>query len=60
MYKGNILDTVYVTVQMCNIKLQHKTNFKILDKRKFLWEISEISEISMLNVAKTPFLVMNR
>ena len=52
MYKGNILDIVYATVQMCNIKLEHKTNFKILDERKFLWEISKISEISMLNIAK--------
>ena len=27
MYRENMLDTVYATVQGCNIKLQHKMNF---------------------------------
>ena len=54
MYMINMLDTVYVTVQGCSIKLrQHK--FEFLYKRTILWEISEILEISMLNVAETPF-----
>ena len=50
-----MVDTVYAKVE-----LQHSTNFEFLYKRKILWEISKISEISMLNVAKIPFLVVNK
>ena len=55
LYKVNMLDTAYVTVQVCNLKLQHRTNFEILHKREIYGEISKILEICMLHVAKTQF-----